>query len=209
MYENSKIMYAGFKREKLNKYVYDCLICKMHQPLKRVTPIVPIVSKHPWWLVQTDCVDLRNFADVNDGYSWILNIIDSYSKFAFSFCLKNKTALDIKSSFQSVVRNEGFSISVQTDNGKEFANKLFGSILEDNYVKFVRGRPRHPKNKGQVERFNQTITRKIGKAISSQNNKRWIDVHEEVIFNYNTSWHRAINTIPMQAFRNISGVQQK
>lgn len=151
MYENSKIIYAGFKRERINIYVSDCITCKQHIPMKRIALITSIISRWTWDIIQMDCVDLRNFAEVNDVYGWILNIIECYSKFVYSYKLKKKTAIDIHRSFEDTVRCNVYPISVQTDNGKEFANTLFKMYLERNNVAFVRRSSRHLQNQGQVE----------------------------------------------------------
>jgi Integrase core domain len=209
MYENSKKLYAGFKREKLNLFVSSCIICKRHVPLPRIAPIMPIVADYPWQLVQMDCIDMRNYADVNDDFGWILNILDSYSKFLFSFPLKQKTAENVKAALEQVIFLEGAPRIVQTDNGREFVNVCLRIFLKDKNIQHVRGRPRHPKNQGQVERVNQTLTRKLAKALSIQTVKRWINVHREVVFKYNTTWHRANNTTPMQVFRGRTGVNDR
>lgn len=77
MYMYSKRKYSGFKRERTNNFVSNCLICRQHQLLRRISPIIPIISAHPWALVQMNCIDMRNYQDVNDGYERIVNIIES------------------------------------------------------------------------------------------------------------------------------------
>jgi len=206
MYENSKHMYAGFKRENLNNFVLQCLTCKKYEPLPRIIPIKPIISKQPWDIVQMDCIDLRNYQEVNNGYAWILNILDLYSKYLYSIPLKQKTAVNVKDSLENIIFIEGAPRAIQTDNGKEFANNTMQNFLNSKNIEFIRGRPRHPMNQGQVERVNQTITRKIAKALSDNVEKCWINVHRDIVFKYNTTWHRAINTTPMKAFRGRIGV---
>lgn len=152
MYHQSKRMYIGFKRENLNEYVKRCIICKRHRPLARVNPITPILAEYPWQLVQIDCIDLRNYSEFNDGYIWIVNILDSYSKFIFPVAVKAKTAENIKAALKFHIDYEGAPRIVQSDNGKEFANSIFTNYLSDQNITFKRERPRHPQNQGQVER---------------------------------------------------------
>lgn len=54
-----------------------------------------------------DCVDLWNFTGVNHGYGWILNIVDCYSKFVYSYKLNNKTASAGPSYIEYAVRCDG------------------------------------------------------------------------------------------------------
>lgn len=186
MYLNSKLKYVGFKREKINEYVSNCLVCKRHQPMRRVAPIIPIRTQYAWERVQLDCVDLRNYSDSNDGYAWIVNVLDCHSKFIFSFPFKNKTAGNILSALKKVVYLEGAPLIVQTDDGGEFNNRIVTDFLGEKNIGYVRGRPRHPQNQGQVERANQTVARKLAKSLSGKAVKRWIDVLDEVIAKYNT-----------------------
>lgn len=205
MYERSKNLYIGFKRENLNKYVSNCVFCNRHRPLVRVAPIIPILSDFPWQLVQMDCIDLRNYTEFNEGYGWIVNILDSYSKFMFPVAVKNKTAENIKGALKLQIDREGSPRIIQTDNGKEFANSLFISYLNELNIDFKRGRPRHPQNQGQVERANQTLVRKIAKFLSDKPVKRWIDILPDIVAKYNKTWNRAINKTPMEAFRGRTG----
>jgi len=208
MYEKSKTLYIGFKREKINSFVSQCLVCNRHRPLRRTSPIIPIISDHPWQLVQMDCIDLRNYSEDNDGYGWILNIIDCHSKFLFPFPLKNKTALAVKNALSSLVYREGSPAIIQTDNGREFNNEILINYLNERNIRYKRGRPRHPQNQGQVERSNQTLVSKLAKCLSNQIRKRWVDVIDEIAYKYNTTWHRAINKTPFEAFRNRLGINR-
>jgi len=75
--------YVGFLRQRIDEYVKNCEACQRHQPLKRTEPITPIVANRRWERVIVDYIDLRLYADLNDGYKWILNLIDSYSRYKY------------------------------------------------------------------------------------------------------------------------------
>ncbi|KCZ78034.1 hypothetical protein H311_00947 [Anncaliia algerae PRA109] len=84
MYKKSELKYAGFRREKIYEIVSNCITCKKHVPPARIAPITPIISTFGWDIVQMDCIDMRDYSSFNDGFNWILNILDSFSKFLFS-----------------------------------------------------------------------------------------------------------------------------
>lgn len=77
----------------------------------------------------------------------------------------------------------GLPTILQTDNGKEFVNRLMIEFLNQHGIEIRRGRPRHSQNQGQVEHVNQTITRRLGKYLSGYSHNRWIDVLDTVVFN--------------------------
>lgn len=205
MYKSSRELFVGFKRKRIYGYVSSCSVCCRYQPLKRNQPITPIVANYPWERVQMDCIDLRKHSDYNNGYGWILNILDVYSKFIYAIPLKSKCASEILESFRSVVFKEGAPKYLQTDNGKEFINETLNQFLINNNIIRIRGRPRHPQNQGQVERANQTLVRKLSKALALNLNKEWINILDRITFRYNCTWNRAINMTPFKAFRGRNG----
>lgn len=106
---------------------------------------------------------------------------------------------------------EGFPSIVQSDNGKEFRNKLLQEYLKENNVISKFGRPRRPQSQGQVERANQTLSRRIAKCLNGKT-VRWIDILSKFYFillifldsvnaQYNLDVHRATNKVPLQVFR--------
>ena len=116
-------------------------------------------------------IDLRAHVEHNDGYAWILNIMDCYSKFILPVPLKHKTASNVLKLLNTDVQQRGYPMIVQTDNGLEFNNELLKFFLIEKNIQFKRGRPRHPQNQGQIERANQTSMRKIAKCLSNNTQK--------------------------------------
>ena len=153
-----------------------------------------------------DCIDIRKYASINDGYGWILIIEDCYTKFIYAIPMKNKRAECVKAALLEVLYLEGAQTSIQTDNSNEFVNATLDLIFDEFSISRIRGRPRHPQNQGQVERSNQTLIRKISKCLGNEGNKRWKEVISKITYAYNNSWHRGINTTPMKEFRGRPGV---
>ena len=112
-----------------------------------------------------DCIDLRKYLDDNNGYCWILNVIDTFTKYLWLFKLKDKSAVTIKNCLQYIFDNFGDPLEIQSDNGKEFKNCLLREFLLGRNIKIIHGRPRNPKAQGQVERVNQTIKRRFSKSL--------------------------------------------
>jgi hypothetical protein len=152
-----------------------------------------------------DCVDLRRYAGFNDGYGWLLNVMDTYTKYLWSFKMTNKSALQVKECLKFIYMNFGVPNSIQADNGKEFRNRLLVDYHRDLNVSVVHGRPRNPRAQGQIERVNQTLKRMLSKALDSVVEKRWIDLLEDIVHQYNTTIHRATNKSPFFLFHGQEG----
>ncbi len=97
-------------------------------------------------------------------------------------------------------QSEGSPCIVQSDNGKEFRNSLITDLSVEWGFTLSHSRPRNPKCQGQVERVNQTICRFLAKELHNQP-KIWLNIIDSIVLKYNTSWHRAINRSPFEAFR--------
>ena len=88
--------YYGISKNKISEYVKRCEACIYHNSMRTIQPVFinDITAKRDRYMM--DCVDLRQYSALNDGYSWILNVIDTYSKYLWSIKLKNKTAVAVK-----------------------------------------------------------------------------------------------------------------
>lgn len=56
------------------------------------------------------------------------------------------------------------------------------------------------KRQGIVERFNRTIALLISRYQESRNTNRYIDVLDDLVYNYNNTMNRAINNTPENRF---------
>ena len=205
MASDLKKKYYGIPNEMICNYVRACQSCAHFNSLKTIQPLYinDITSKYDRYMM--DCVDLRRYSDQNDGLSWILNVIDTYTKYLWSFRLREKTAVAIKDSLVFIFNNFGVPKSIQSDNGKEFKNNLVREFLESQNILVIHGRPRNPKAQGQVERVNQTIKRLLAKKLYGTNSCRWIDHHEAVVHAYNRADHRATSKSPFFLFHGHQG----
>jgi hypothetical protein len=87
--------YFGLTRSFIEDYVRKCSNCAVAQPLKRVDVVKNITAKANWERIQIDLIDLRRYSESNDGFSWILHIIDVHSKFSFVYAMKQKSAEEV------------------------------------------------------------------------------------------------------------------
>ncbi|KAI5151606.1 hypothetical protein ENBRE01_2824 [Enteropsectra breve] len=90
-----------------------------------------------------DAVDMRANSEHNDGVSWILSIVDAYSKFAWSYRLRCKSAAAVADVFKSLFYSEGVPKILHCDNGKEFKNSELDQLCSDFNVCRVYGRVHH------------------------------------------------------------------
>ena len=78
-------------------------------------------------------MDMRSIKSYNDGYSYVLTVIDVISKYAWAEPIKDKTSRNVAEAFTRILsRSNGRKpICLQTDKGKEFV----GDVMQKNLSK--------------------------------------------------------------------------
>jgi hypothetical protein len=153
-------------------------------------------------LWEADLIDIRNLKSYNDGYSYLLVIIDVLSKFVWVEPLRDKTATCVTKAFQRILlRNkERRPIYLQTDKGKEFIAQPVQKFLKEKDIRFRTAR--NPDVKAAVvERFNRTLKERMWRYFTHKNTRRYIDVLQDIVRAYNHTRHTSIKMQPAAVTR--------
>ena len=134
----------------------------------------------------------------NNGFRYLLNVIDVFSKFVWSIPIKDKTGKTITESFDYIVKtSKRRPEKLWVDNGTEFYNKVFQKWLDDNDIKIY-----STYNEGKavvIERFNRTLKNKMYKYFTAKNTYKYVDVLPVLINEYNNHKHSTIKMTPKAA----------
>ena len=209
---NEKYHYRGSFRC-IREFLKTCKSCKVNNPLSntQVAPPKPIRSYGPMQRIQYDLIDMapksRSHMTNNAwGYRYILSVKCCFSKFCWLFPLKSKKAYEVYSCIKLLFEKEGFPEILQSDNGKEFVNRLIKSFLEDYGVRMVRGRPRHPQSQGQVENLNKQAKRHFSRLLQNltaeQQGRVWPLLLPGIADRLNGTWCSTIDDMPFRVFKN-------
>jgi len=165
----------------------------LHKPIKHKfkTRRVTVSKIDDQW--QADLVDMQKYSKANKNYNYILTIIDIFSKYAWAIPIKKKRGEDITNAFRKVFK-ERIPDKLHTDKGLEFINKDTQNLLKKNDVHWF---ATENETKAQVvERLNRTLKTKMYKYFTYKNSKVWIDIIDQLLLNYNNSYHRSIKMTP-------------
>ena len=124
--------------------------------------------------------------------------VDNFSKYGWAIALKNKYATTIKEAFEQIITTSKRKPNlIETDDGKEFANKIFETYLKSQNIK----RYSRSTSKGAVfaERFNRTIRNLLKKPVFENGDANWIDTLDSIIKKYNNTVHSSTKMTPIQA----------
>ena len=148
---------------------------------------------------------MQEWADKNKGFRYMLNVIDCFTKFAWSIPLKDKKALTVLEAFKKIV-NESKMIPkhLWVDEGKEFYNKDMTEWLKDNDI--VRYSTHGEHKSAIIERFNRTLKTKMWTRFTAENTQNWIDMLDKLMKDYNNTVHSTTKHKPVDAAVNESEV---
>lgn len=158
----------------VKKYVSACLHCaynKDNNPTKQgfMYPIDKIGI--PFHTLHID--HLGPFIKSKRGNSYILTVVDGFSKYVFIRPVKDtKSATAIKT-LENIFQDFGTPERIISDRGSAFTSEAFKRFCLQKNVKHVLNSVACPRANGQVERFNQTVLRALATQNADEDDKDW------------------------------------
>ena len=178
----------------------------LHKPARRRFTRRKIFSRGIDYLWQADLVDMSRLVEENDGYRYLLTVIDVFSKHAWVKKLKKKDSKNITFDEIFVTRKP---FKLQTDKGKEFLNATFQRRLAELQIQFYVSQNDDIKA-SVVERFNRTFKTKMWKYFTHKSTARYVDVLDDLLHSYNRTRHRTIGCAPIEVTKeNESAIRER
>ena len=133
----------------------------------------------------------------NKGYSYILVLIDVFTKMVYARPLKKKNKFETAIALESIFKGlDHLPNTLITDEGLEFYNKNVREVLDEYHIHHYSIKTKMKAS--VIERFNRTLRSKLEKYFVKNKTKNWIDVLDQFISNYNNTPHRSIGMPPRQ-----------
>ena len=100
---------------------------------------------------------------------------------------------------------------LQSDNGKEFDNKLLLSSLNKLWPcsKIIHGKPRYPQSQGSVESANKRTESILTSVLVKEQKTQWAEELDKVAYMKNTSLHSACKKKVVRIKSFMVGIHQK
>lgn len=170
------------------------IVNEIHKPVRKNFPRRAVIIKGYDDLWQADLAEFIPHFKINQGYKYILLVIDCYSKFLWTRALKSKNAAEVSEALTSILKQGRRPKNLQTDDGKEFFNGTFLNLMKkydiNHYSTYS------VKKASIVERVIRTIKNWLYKEFSFRGKYKWIDIIQDVTLKYNNTHHRTIGTKP-------------
>ena len=132
------------------------------------------------------------------GKRFILTMIDHFSRYSEVEVLEDKQASRVCEALEGkLLARHGVPKMILSDNGREFKNELIEEWCTKRGIGWKFGSPYAPTTTGAVERFNQTLLRKL-RRLSGFGVKDWEECVEADWFACVISLSRPIGMTPFE-----------
>lgn len=154
---------------------------------------LPIYSETPY-AFQIDLTFFPKYVKQNRGFEVLFTAININTRFVYAYYSKNKTSKLILDMLKDMEKKTIIN-SISCDFGSEFNNHDFLDYCEENDIEvYLIKNDSH--KLGIVNRFHRTLKEKLTKHFISTDTVNWVDVIDEIIYNYNHSVNRGIGIEP-------------
>lgn len=144
---------------------------------------------------QTDLADMQQLSRQNQGYKYILTIIDIMTRYAWAQPLKSKRGQEVAAAFKRVFhQDKRIPKRIQSDQGKEFENSHVRQLFDSHHIELFSVKSAF--KAAIVERWNRTLKTRIWRYFTANNTSKWINVLPDIVDSYNHSYHRTIGCKP-------------
>ena len=188
---------TGYKTKKIKEWLSGQDTYTLHKSVRWKYPrrkvIVPGID-YQW---QADLVDLSSIKNENKGHTFLLTVIDVFSKRASCEPLMSKSGECVLKAFKNILKQRNMPKKLQTDKGSEFYNKKVQALLKKNSIDLFSTENDDIKA-CIVERFNRTLKTRMWKYFTAEKTKRYLDVLADLIDGYNNTFHSSIKMTPNQ-----------
>lgn len=116
-------------------------------------------------------MDLVGPLPISEGNSYLLTIVDRFTRWPEAYGLPDMTAYTVAKTFVAhYISRFGVPARITTDQGPQFESKLFLELTKLLGVHRIRTSPYHPQSNGLVERFHRQLKDSLR---ARANNEHW------------------------------------
>ena len=197
LYRFTKSEGKNISKGRVKKWLSEQNIYNKHKPIRYNFKRTRVVVPTKLYQFDADTVSMVRYVKDNNGYRYILILIDVLSRYAWTFPLKSLTGKEmVRALTQTLVK---LPQKLRTDSGSECANSPVKSYLKSKGVDIFH--THNEKKANYAERLIQTLKTKITKYLQHTKSFKWVDILPKITESYNKTYHRSIQMSPAAAMR--------
>ena len=146
---------------------------------------------------QIDLTFLPKFKKQNHGYDIMMTCININTRKGYAYMAKNKEQNTIVDLLEKLYEDTNKRIhTINSDNGTEFLNRKVQKFFDEHDITHITCDAGDKFKMGKIERFNRTVKQRIENHFLATNSVVWYDVLDDILQNYNNTYHSAIKMKP-------------
>ena len=182
---------------KIKKWLQDQESYSTHKPLVRKFKRQRVIVTGMNDQYEADLADLQKLKRHNDGYTFLLVVIDVFTRFLWVEPLKNKTEASVIQGFKNIFDRGKKPRRLCTDRGNEFCGKASEKFFDDENIEHWASHNQEIKA-NYAERVIRTLKSALWAYMRSQKKYRYIDVLQDFVASYNNTEHRSTGLRPSE-----------
>ena len=144
---------------------------------------------------QGDIMFLENKRN-NDGYIGMLTFINNSTRFAYAYPIKTNKTGEIIANLRKFLGQVPKEITNITTDNEFYNNREITNLFEENGIEHFVEDPNVHSKLSIINRFHRTLRGLLNKYFLAYNTDRWIDIIDDIIYNYNNRYHRTLGKSP-------------
>jgi len=196
VYKEAKRSLPTIKVSDVREYLHRQNCYTLHKPVRRRFPknrIIPIGLDSDW---QSDLISLEGLKRYNKGHTFVLTVIDVFSKHCWARPLKNKESKTVRDAFESILKeSKRKPWRLMTDRGKEYMGKPFQSFMDEQDILHFTSKTQT--KAANCERFNRTLKTRIWKYFTKEKTFYYLEILPKIVSAINHSENRMTKMRPV------------
>ena len=181
---------ADFLRQNDTHGVYRRII-------KKKFPRRKVIARFPFEVCMADLIEYPQYKHANNGYCFILIMIDCFTKMLYAAPMKKKNKEWTSDAFESIFKNfETYPINLVTDGGLEFFNSSVRKTFDSYGINHYKTPTKTKWKASMAERVIRTLKSRLERYFKANDTKKWIGVLNQFVENYNSVPHSAHGLSP-------------
>lgn len=173
----------------------SCLSCQKSKIQRHI--------KSPHGIFEIPCgrfehvhMDLVGPLPQSNGYTYLLTVVDRYTRWPEAYPLKDITAITVAEIFiNQFVSRFGCPSTITTDQGGQFESRLLAEIANWLGSNHIRTTSYHPQSNGMVERFHRQLKASL---IARQNTQNWYYDLPLILLGIRSTYKEDLNCSPAE-----------
>ena len=174
---------------------------ELHEPIIKKLKTRKVYSAFKDKIWGAGLADMQLISKFNKGFRFLLCVIDIFSKYAWVVPLKDKKGVSTVNVFQKIIDDSKRKPNkIWVDKGSEFSNRSMKSWLQDNDI--VMYSTLYEEKSVVAERFIRILKKKFYKYMTSIPKNVYIYKLDDIVKEYNNTYHRTIKMKPIDVKNN-------